>query len=176
MNKLRDMGADLIRWGYRHQKWAFVLILVPLTWWASDRSPPFEVVRYYEPPAVTAGAEVTFSMVVDRELGRDCSATVSRQLRDSSGTTRPVTAGEYFSAKQIAAIEHEAPDMLKRTFVVPPTLAPGRAVLITETQYRCGLNPFHALWPIDQLLEWPFEVLPAKATPPMVIIDRRDSR
>lgn len=173
MKKLRKWGADMIRFGDKHSKWAFVLILAPLIWWASDRSPPFEVVRYYEPAAVAAGGEVTFSMVVEREVGRDCSATVSRQLRDASGTTRPVTSGEYFSAEQIAAIERQAPDILKRTFVVPATVAPGRAVLITETQYRCGLNPFHALWPIDQLLEWPFDVLPAKIAPPVVIIDRR---
>lgn len=158
----------------RYAPWAWALLLVMPLWWASDREPPFRIVKYIEPEPVRAGQQVVFAMPVERDLERGCDVTFTRHLYDGANVRHDYVRhdkGEQvnhkpgldpriqiMSAEGIAAMDKNMGPWLRVAVTVPVGATPGRASLGTELEYRC--NPIHARWPIRVSLSYPFEILP----------------
>ncbi len=166
------MIQRLYVWTNKHTKLAWLLCLLPFIYWAFDREPPFEVTHYYVPPAVRAGDEISFVLDVKRNLSRDCSVKVSRSIKRSDGSIRPYMDVDTVSSAQLKVLQVDQPNMLKRTFPLPSTLPSGPTVFMTDLEYSCGINPLHAVWPIQVFLEWPFEVLPPEPASAIIIYSK----
>ncbi len=125
-------------------------------YYASDRSPPFAVLSV-EPSAASPGEFVTIKAKVRRDTDRACNAEFSRYLFDASGA-RFDMGHAITSAEMISSIERMNPGGLTIKFQVPPSAAPGAALLQTVLDYKC--NRTHNVWPITVTADMPFTVLP----------------
>jgi hypothetical protein len=133
-----------------------IVAMVLIVWQATDREPPFHVVSV-EPAHAHPGEVVVITARVKRDTTRNCSATMSRSIYDSTGARAdyPVTR---FSDSMIDMMEKETPGMLRVALLVPMQATSGPARLVSVLDYRC--NRVHSLWPIEVTTIMPFEVLP----------------
>lgn len=166
LDSLAELFDRLARFAYRHRKMCLALaVFAPLTfltWGVYDRSPPIRLFaeQGYPVPAAHRGEEVKFSFPIDRDLDRNCDLTVQRWIVDSSSERREYGPVREVSHAGIVNRELLDPDRLRIAIVVPPTLAIGRAHLLTEAAYSCSRNLTTYLWPIRMSFSWPFDVLP----------------
>ena len=123
---------------------------------ASDRKPPFEILSV-EPASARPGESITITARVWRDTDRDCAASMTRSMFDST-IARSDFPVAYFSDDMIDKMERRAPGVLRVSLVLPANMAPGPANLVSVLHYRC--NRVHALWPIEVTTNMPFEVLP----------------
>lgn len=144
----------------RRFAWLGWLLSAPVWWygykWAADRTAPFEVYSVAASSALP-GARLDIAASVRRDLARECDATFTRWLYDSRGYRYDMEGSQEISADGIEKLDRRAPGELKMSVALPPTMAPGPAMLHAEMLYRC--NPLHFLWPIPVTTDIPFEVL-----------------
>ena len=131
---------------------AFLLIVYQ----AADRKPPFEILNV-EPASARAGETITITARVWRDTERDCSASMTRSIFDST-MARSDYAVTYFSDQVIDKMERKTPGVLRVSLVLPANASSGPANLVSVLHYRC--NRVHAVWPIEVTTNMPFEVLP----------------
>jgi hypothetical protein len=131
-----------------------VLGLLAVAWMAMDRAPPFRVLPS---PAqyVDRGEFATFSVQVERQVHRWCSAEYARYIFAADGARYDIGTG-YASPEMIADMERRHPGRLIIAVQIPETMVSGPARLSTELQYQC--NKVHAIWPIRVRTEIPFIV------------------
>lgn len=134
-----------------------VLVLGTL-WLATDRAPPFEVLKPdYPPPVVAPGEHVVLRADVRRNISRDCSAVMSRHIHFSDARRIELPTAE-FSASELASQELRSPGRMAPVVLVPLWAPDGRADLIATIRYRCGRNPWHWPFPIEVFASLPFIV------------------
>lgn len=134
----------------------FLMMLLALAWLATERDPPFEVVRVQHAEGYP-GDEIALRADVRRELHRPCSALLQRHLLFVDGRRwdmlpRPFTRQE---------IEHQAsvaPGTMAPVIRIPDWAPPGRATMVSTLHYRCNIT--HEVWPIEVVIHQPFTVLP----------------
>lgn len=125
-------------------------------WLALDRDPPFAVISV-APAEARAGEYVTITARVWRDTTRRCSANISRYLYTENGARYDM--GSSFATVQfIEDLESRSPGILKVLVLLPTTISPGAAELISAIEYRC--NSVHRIWPIEVFTSLPFRVLP----------------
>ena len=122
---------------------------------AADRRPPFKIISF---PAVSAprGGVLSLTAEVWRDSSRDCNATYSRYLFDSSGRRFDDVIGADVSDAMIDAMEKNGPGKLSVAVNIPAKMAPGKALMETVILYQC--NKAHAIWPIVVTTDIPFTV------------------
>ena len=125
---------------------------------AADRKPPFQVLSV-EPAFARPGEVVVIKAKVWRDKARDCSATMSRSIFDST-LVRYDYPISHFSDDLIDKMEEQTPGLLRVALVVSEQATPGPADLVSVLSYRC--NRVHAWWPIEVTTHMGFEVLPPK--------------
>jgi hypothetical protein len=131
---------------------AFVVVLAQ----AADRDPPFQILSV-EPAHARPGEVVIINARVWRDNSRNCSATMSRSMFDSS-LARYDYPVAVFSDQLIDAMETKTPGQMRVALVVSAQATPGPADLVSVLAYRC--NRVHAFWPIEVTTHMPFEVRP----------------
>lgn len=136
--------------------WTIIAAIVIVAVQASDREPPFELLRV-EPAFARPGETVTIYADVWRDHSRACALDVYRSMYDVRGVRWDYPAA-HFTAQAIAINEARMPGRMAPTFPVPLSAAPGPAEVVTGLEYRC--NKTHALWPIELTHKLPFTVLP----------------
>lgn len=125
-------------------------------YYASDREPPFAVISV-DPAYARAGEVVTIKAKVRRDVDRNCNAVYSRYVFDASGSRYDV-GHAIVSAEMISAMDRKMPGALAISLPVPPSAAPGPALLQTVLDYKC--NRTHNFFPITVTTDMPFTVLP----------------
>lgn len=129
--------------------------LLAITWFASDRSPPFTLLSV-EPAIAWPGDYLTIHASVKRDTTRECSSEFSRFIFDSAGGRYDIGTSTA-SVEMIRAMELKTPGLLAVTVKLPDNIRPGVSKLTTVLEYRC--NKVHRLWPIEVTLQMPFTVL-----------------
>jgi hypothetical protein len=139
-------------------KMILLVLVLGTLWLATDRAPPFALLKSeYPPPVVAPGAYVALRADVRRDIERDCSAVMSRHIHfaDARRVELPVA---QFSAHELAAQELRAPGRMAPVVLVPAWAPDGRADMIATLRYRCGRNPWHWPFPIEVVISLPFIV------------------
>ena len=129
--------------------------LLVITWFAADRTPPFELLSV-KPAIGWPGGYVAIRADVRRDIDRDCSVEFSRFIFDSSGTRYDLGTSTA-SADMLRALEASSPGRMLLNFKLPDNIHPGAAWLTEVREYRC--NKVHRIWPIEVTLQLPFTVL-----------------
>ena len=137
--------------------WILIAASVALgIYWASDRTPPFELLLYKTTPAKPGGT-VYVEAKVHRDLSRGCSVRFTRHIFDSTGRRFDLSDEQVLDAESIEMMDKLAPGALRLAFKVPETMLPGPAKQVSALRYYC--NPLHNVWPIRVLLTYDFMVL-----------------
>ena len=123
-----------------------VVVAGPLTWWAIDRTPAYEVVAvgHAVPNPVKAGEEL--DLVREVRVNRsNCEAWFNREIIDSTGFvwTFPVTRST-FAQLQVG----QYPTHSVTRFVVPYGVAAGDAKVFSNIWSAC--NPVQKFFPVHQ--------------------------
>ena len=159
---LPDVVHDTLR------KWLWVPWMVILcvllgaivqvaVWWF-DTKPPFQLLSYTASP-VRPGETLKIDGKVRRDLGRGCSLMGSRYIMDSTGTRYDMGSSALMTPSALSTMDAMSPGEIHQKFVIPLSIAPGKAVITTTMRYTC--NPVHEMVkPIPVEMVIPFEVLP----------------
>lgn len=143
-----------VRWFFCLMFW---LCVGQLLAWASQHTPPFEVISY-ETASVKRGDTAFVVVKVKRDLGRKCYVTFSRYLFDSKGYRYAFGKEESMTPSGLTRLENLNPGELRLALPIPDSISPGTARYVTDLSYRC--NPFHVLQPVAMTMEIPLEILP----------------
>ena len=125
----------------------FCYLIGHLGFWFFDSYVPFRVTGEPTYTEATPGKDVKLSIPVERDLEKKCSVLFSRYMYDSKGTYYDLMATRFISYKGLVELDKINPDTVKFSFTVPPSAAPGPAIVITQLAYMC--NPLQAIWPMD---------------------------
>jgi hypothetical protein len=121
-----------------------MLLLVPTTYWAIDKQPPYTFIQEgsYIIPNTAVGNDqmiVSWQVIVNRQ----CEGSVRRELFDPH--TKVILA--MYAAE--AAHKNAMPRGLgsfNKTFLLPRQIQPGRIGYRARLEYYC--NPLQRIWPI----------------------------
>ncbi len=97
---------------------------------------------------------------VKRDPSRNCSASWTRYIIDSTHTRIELMGTQYTTAAAITAMENASPGRLRIAVELPESVTPGPARLMATTEYVC--NPLQRLHPIDLLTVMDIMILPKK--------------
>jgi hypothetical protein len=164
------MPGRIVSWVEAHRFFTILIsILMPVSWflWGLyDREPPIRIYAQhgFNMPQGRPGEEIIFDFPVARNFEDKCDLTFQRYIVDSTKATRPYGPVQEITSAGIEAREAISPDRLRVPITIPPTLPSGRAILLTESSFKCLYNPSTYVMPIRLSFAWPFEVLPPLAT------------
>lgn len=150
---LGDIMAKLTHWAWRLRIIPWMMILISagqIAWWAADRTPPFEMIKY-RPMVGQPGGLVIIEAEVKRDVARGCSVVGNRTMYDSKGTLFPLSDNKTVSAKALAVLQTIMPDRTAIAINIPIEAAPGKAKIVTTLNYTCN--------PVQRLFDWPIEAL-----------------
>lgn len=161
------IARRLVVWAGAHA-WLGWLFCLPIAWkfavWATDTTPPFQLLAQAVVVSGPPGGEVAFEAEVRRDLDRECSVAFSRHIVDARGF-RHDFEGEprYLSAEGLRRMDDDMGGKLRLIVNIPKAAAVGPAVYAAELRYVC--NPLQTLFPIRTHMTLPFDVLPAAPRP-----------
>lgn len=112
-------------------------------------------------PKVFAGEEVVIEVPVRRDIDRDCSMRVNRDLVDSTHALRSLITSQDVSAQGMRDREKTSPGLLKMRMVVPANTPSGEAHVLSNDFFTCPRNPTTWFFPIAVNLDWTIHVKPA---------------
>ena len=122
-------------------------IFAPLIWWAADRTPPIDVIRYgLIPKKVAPGATIYRDIEIIRL--RHCETDPDTIMIDGARVRWNFEEPAITSPGQLGH------DHYRRPVVIPLQASPGQAQMRTTVTYIC--NPLHRIWPI-KLIQKPLE-------------------
>lgn len=138
-----------------------------LTFFVVDRDPPAAVGVQTSVPEVYAGQEVHMNLPVSRDLSRNCTMKVTRELMDSQQQKRIIVTEQQVSPEGFKERQKLSPGALKIVIPVPVTTPSGVAHILTSTRWSCNRNPTTWDWafPITADYDWLFYVKPPENTP-----------
>lgn len=140
--------------------WALIVAsLCVSVYWLVDTRPPFKLLEYSAGYAEPGGVMV-IEAKVKRDPARNCSASWTRYIIDSTQTRVELMGIQYSTASAIAAMEQASPGRLRIAVEIPETVSPGPARIMATTEYVC--NPLQRLHPIDVLTVLNVTILPKK--------------
>lgn len=145
------------RWMQRMQMIPVILLamaFIPAAIWALDRGPPLKMTGS-EPASVKPGQWLRVVAHVDRD-SRACDATVTAVMFDSAGTRFLLGGSQVYNAATLDYIDRITPGRMAAAAPLSPLAVPGRGHVVISISYRC--NPLHSFWPINVLMDIPFEV------------------
>lgn len=132
--------------------------LVTIAFWGLDRKPPLSLVEYTY-THVRQGAQLELHAKVKRDIDKGCSVTYARYILDSTGNRSNESQISYMNSKGMMEMAAKmGRDNLNILYPLTTELHPGPATYIVMLDWQC--NPLHAIWPIQQVIEIPFNVLP----------------
>ncbi len=132
-----------------------VILLLALAWLATDRDPPFDVVRVQYAEGY-AGDDIALRADVRRELHRPCSALLQRHVIFVDGRRFDLQS-KTFTRHEIEHQASIAPGTMAPVIRIPEWAPAGRATMVSTLRYRCNVT--HELWPIEVVVHQPFTVL-----------------
>lgn len=140
-------------------RWVFTAVLVlcagQVLVWGFDRSPPLSLVGWAIEKPVHPGGPLRITLAVQRDLTRECSATVSRHIEDGRGFRFDLPQ-LVMDAHAIAALQESLKDESRILVQMPDDAAPGNGRYVSALSYAC--NPVHRVWPIRMRFVLPFEI------------------
>lgn len=149
----------IILWTGRHSRIGWVLALVLVAWWATDREPPFAITGPVVVKNAQAGQQFSFVAPVRRDIERDCDVSWTRFIVDGLGVRHDfLEKTRSMSADGIRNLQSDMGPYLRLSVPIPQGAAPGRASYQNALEYVC--NPTHWLVPIRVHMRIDFEVLP----------------
>lgn len=157
------VARRLVVWAGAHA-WLGWLLCLPILWkaavWATDNTPPFQLLAQAVVVSGPPGGEVAFEAHVRRDLERECSVSYSRHIIDARGFRHDFESEPgYLSANGLRQMDNDMGGQLRLVVNIPKAAAVGPAVYSAELRYVC--NPLHSMFPIRAQLALPFDVLPA---------------
>lgn len=140
-------------------RWLFTGMLLlcfgQIVAWGFDRKPPLELVGWNIERPVYPGGPLRITLAVQRDMSRECDATVSRHIQDGRGFRFDLPQ-LVMDSHAIAALQASLRDENRILVQMPDDAAPGPAKYVSALSYAC--NPVHRLWPMRVRHELPFEI------------------
>jgi hypothetical protein len=151
--------SRLLHAAIRTAQWTFAAMAVAgcvqIAVWALDRRPPFHLVSV-QPALAIPGQSVVLTMVVRRNVERECSVTWSRWVFDGRNVRIDLEGQQQMGAAGISDIEVRNAGRLTISVPIPSSAFPGGAELVYDLDYVC--NPLQRWWPINVVARVPFEI------------------
>ena len=133
------------------------LCAVVVLWWSLNRVEPLVIIDQTEVPSGRPGEQIRISASVMRDSTPPCSLVAHRYVVGKMGY-RYIIDELNVNAETLAQMTKQFPGMLKTSIVIPMSITPGPAKLVSYLRYHC--NPLDAFWPIETVTELHFTVLP----------------
>lgn len=164
----------LDRWSLAHPKtlllFAAMLPLLAFMYFFYDRDPPTIITGVPAIPRARVGEEVTINVPMDRDLGRNCSVSITRSIVDSSLQNTILVPHQEIGPQGLRLRDEMDEHYFHVKFTIPVGLPSGRAHLLTDASWMCGKNPTTWVMPIRRTWDWPFDILPPDPTKQIIII------
>jgi hypothetical protein len=131
-----------------------LLVVVPTTWMASDRTPPvWRVGGEMDPSTVVRGGETRVRFKVLRRTRQDCPGTVQQEIVDSQNTIfsklARATGPSRYEPDPWGDKNYEI--LVGQKVTIPEQAAPGPAIFRTATFRYCNWLQHWFQWPIVQI-------------------------